>query len=57
MFLSGVLADLDRMPITTGGDEVVARSKGFDEFSFRNTAPGQKKLNRAENKKRKRNNE
>jgi len=45
-FLDNELANTESGPNTVGGDEVVARSKGFDEQSFRTAAPGQKKLSR-----------
>jgi hypothetical protein len=54
VFLANELARPDDAPLTTGGDDVVARSKGFDEASFRNAKPGQKKLNRQANRLRKR---
>lgn len=53
-FLENELAMTEAGPDTVGGDEVVARSKGFDETSFRTAAPGQKKLNRKANRERKR---
>lgn len=53
MFLGSQLAPEDRAPRTTGDDKTIAASKGFDEQSFRTQAPGQKKLNRQANKKRK----
>ena len=54
MFLGGVLAVEDKAPLRAGSDEVVARQKGFDEWSFRTMSPGQKKLNRRANRLRKR---
>ena len=54
MFLGGVLAVEDQAPLRVGSDEVVARQKGFDEWSFRTMPPGQKKLNRRANRIRKR---
>jgi hypothetical protein len=53
-FLSNELVGRDEAPTTVGGDLVVAQSKGFDEFSFRTLSPGQRKLNRMENRARKR---
>ncbi|MDR3692638.1 MAG: hypothetical protein P4L46_24875 [Fimbriimonas sp.] len=53
-FLSNDLVEGDPAPETVGGDEVIARSKGFDDMSFRTMAPGNKKLNRKENRLRKR---
>lgn len=35
-------------------DEIMRDEKGFDEWSFKNKAPGAKKLRRKENKRRKR---
>jgi hypothetical protein len=54
MFLGGVMAAEDQAPLRVGSDEVIARQKGFDEWSFRTQAPGQKKLNRQANRERKR---
>lgn len=53
-YLGNVLTTPDDAPCTVGGDEVVARQKGFDQYSFRTQAPGHKKINRAMNKARKR---
>jgi hypothetical protein len=53
-FLDNELATTEAGPDTVGGDEVVARAKGFDEHSFRTSAPGQKKQNRQANRERKR---
>lgn len=54
MFLGHQLAPEDNAPRTVGDDKVIAASKGFDEQSFRTTAPGAKKLNRQANQARKR---
>ena len=54
MFLGSTLASEPIAPSTVGDDELIARSKGFDEQSFRTAAPGQKKLNRKLNKQAKR---
>ncbi len=56
-FLANDLVDIDAAPPTVGGDEVVARAKGFDEHSFRTMPPGRKKLNRKLNRERKRSGE
>ena len=50
MYLGGVLGQRDEAPITVGDDETIARQKGFDDQSFRQISPGLKKLRRAENK-------
>ncbi|MEO7453720.1 MAG: hypothetical protein ABIV13_03035, partial [Fimbriimonadales bacterium] len=50
MFLGSNLAAEPIAPDTVGDDELIARSKGFDEQSFRTAAPGQKKLNRKQNR-------
>ena len=52
-YMSSVLCIKDDGPQTVGGDKVVAYAKGFDEYSFRTMAPGQKKTNRKNNKLRK----
>ena len=54
MFLGSTLASEPIAPSTVGDDELIAKSKGFDEQSFRTAAPGQKKLNRKLNKQAKR---
>lgn len=54
MYLSNELAPPDLSPVTTGGDELVARSKGFDEQSFRRGNPGGKDERRRQNRMRKR---
>ena len=54
MFIGSMLAPEDHAPRTVGGDRVIAEQKGFDKWSFRTMAPGQKKLNRKANKARKR---
>lgn len=54
MFLGNVLTELDESPVTVGSDEIVAKQKGFDDYSFRTKSPGRRKLRRKENKKRKR---
>ena len=54
MYLGNVLTKQDLMPMTTGGDRVLAQQKGFDDMSFRTLAPGTKKLNRAANRAKKR---
>ena len=53
MFVGGVLAEIDSAPQRAGSDEIIALSKGFDEMSFRTSAPGQKKINRKINRARK----
>ena len=53
MYLGNILTTFDDMPITTGGDKVIAQQKGFDEMSFRTLAPGKKKENRKINRARK----
>ena len=53
MFLGSQLAPEDRAPRTSGDDKTIAASKGFDQESFRTKAPGNKKLNRKANKRRK----
>lgn len=53
MFLGSQLTNEDQAPRNVGGDKIIAQSKGFNEQSFRTAAPGQKKLNRAENRSRK----
>ncbi|HWD38418.1 MAG TPA: hypothetical protein VG944_06190 [Fimbriimonas sp.] len=54
VYLSNVLTNIERSEPTTGGDQVVLTQKGFDPVtSFRQGAPGQKKLNRAQNRARK----
>lgn len=55
MFLGSVLVKDTPMSITTGDDKVLAQQKGFDDMSFKTMAPGKKKLNRKENKLKKRN--
>ena len=54
MFLVIELAQPDIAPQTVGDDKTIAQSKGFNEQSFRTSAPGNKKLNRTANKARKR---
>jgi hypothetical protein len=54
MYLGSALTAEDTAPRTVGDDRIIARAKGFDDQSFRTAAPGQKKLQRAENRKRKR---
>ncbi|MGI8924099.1 MAG: hypothetical protein ACR2HJ_08705 [Fimbriimonadales bacterium] len=54
MFLGSTLAQEPIAPNTVGDDRLIARSKGFDDQSFRMKAPGQKKLNRKANKGAKR---
>jgi len=49
-FLGSTLAQEPIAPNTVGDDRLIARSKGFDDQSFRMNAPGQKKLNRRANK-------
>lgn len=53
MYLANQLAQPDIAPLRTGDDETIARAKGFDEKSFRTAAPGNKKLNRKQNRERK----
>jgi hypothetical protein len=53
MFLGGVMAEKNKMPMVAGDDKVLAQQKGFDEESFRQNSPGQKKTNRAANRARK----
>ncbi len=53
MYLGNELAQPDIAPQSVGGDDVIARAKGFDDKSFRTQAPGNKKLNRKANKARK----
>jgi hypothetical protein len=57
MFLGSSLAIEPIAPDTVGDDELIAKSKGFDEKSFRTAAPGQKKLNRKRNREAKRRSE
>lgn len=52
-FLGNQLAPPDLAPQRVGSDEILARQKGFDEASFRTSAPGTKKENRARNRARK----
>ena len=52
-YLGNELSQPDIAPQSVGSDEIIARTKGFDERSFRTQAPGNKKLNRAANKARK----
>ena len=54
MFLGSALVAEPFVPDTVGDDELVARSKGFDEHSFRTASPGAKKANRKRNKEAKR---
>jgi hypothetical protein len=56
MYLGNVLTKLDMGYITTGGDKIIAQSKGFDDMSFRTMAPGKKKENRKINRERKKKN-
>jgi len=44
----------DPNPRVVGGDEVILRQKGFDEQSFRNAAPSERKARRKANRARKR---
>lgn len=44
-------------PASARTDELARDYHGFDEYSFKNTAPGQKKVRRRENKQRKRHQE
>lgn len=53
-YMGNVLVQPDIAPCTVGSDEIIAQQKGFDKHSFRTQAPGQKKLNRAQNRARKR---
>ena len=53
-FLGNQLAPVDTAPQRVGDDRIIAQQKGFDEMSFRNAAPGTKKLNRKANRARKR---
>ncbi|MCB0825624.1 MAG: hypothetical protein KDC26_05505 [Armatimonadetes bacterium] len=53
MYLGNQLSTRDESALTTGSDEDIARAKGFDEQSFRTSAPGNKKLNRKKNRERK----
>jgi hypothetical protein len=53
-FLGNDLTESNATPLTVGGDEVIAKAKGFDEMSFRTAAPGHKKLNRKAHKVKKR---
>ncbi len=53
-FLGSALATENQAPRTVGDDKIIAASKGFDEQSFRTQAPGTKKINRQENRARKR---
>jgi len=55
MYLGNILTKTDMMPITTGGDKVIAQQKGFDEMSFRTMPPGKKKEHRKVNRARKKN--
>jgi len=57
MYMGSALAKEPIAPDTVGDDKLIAKSKGFDEKSFRTAAPGQKKLNRKRNKEAKRRNE
>jgi hypothetical protein len=54
MFLSGVLGSHDD-PDQIKDDKVLRDAKGFNDMSFKNIAPGQRKENRRKNKERKRN--
>ncbi|HZH98806.1 MAG TPA: hypothetical protein VEX38_07525, partial [Fimbriimonadaceae bacterium] len=54
MYLGSALTAEDTAPRTVGDDRIIAQAKGFDEQSFRTSAPGQKKMQRSENRKRKR---
>jgi hypothetical protein len=54
MFLSNDMVQKDLAPRSVGGDRVLIKAKGFDEMSFRQSAPGQKKTNRKANRARKR---
>lgn len=54
MYVGNILTQPDIAPQRVGSDEIIAKQKGFDEYSFRTTAPGTKKLNRRENRLRKR---
>jgi hypothetical protein len=54
MYLGNQLAQPDIAPLTVGSDKVIAAQKGFDDMSFRTTAPGAKKLHREKNRLRKR---
>jgi hypothetical protein len=51
----GMMGEKDLMPITTGGDAILIKQKGFDEMSFRTRSPRKKKENRRNNRLRKRN--
>jgi hypothetical protein len=53
MYVGSILAQPDLAPQRVGSDEIIAKQKGFDEMSFRTSAPGNKKLNRKENRARK----
>ena len=53
-YFSNFLTKLDESVTTTGDDKILAKQKGFDEMSFRTMAPGKKKLNRKENRLKKR---
>lgn len=52
MFLPNI-GKPDEAPLTVGDDRTIAFAKGFDDQSFRTIAPGKKKLNRRENRMRK----
>jgi len=49
-----VLSKTYDSPVTSGDDKTIARQKGFDDQSFRQEAPGNKKLNRQANRLKKR---
>ncbi|MBD2201744.1 hypothetical protein H6G33_10335 [Calothrix sp. FACHB-1219] len=55
MFIGGVLNTKEWACPTTGDDQVILLSKGFDKNSFKQVAPGEKKMKRKLNKERKRN--
>jgi len=50
MFLSNQMVDRDTAT-NTGSDKIIRDSKGFDDKSFKNTAPSTKKARRRANKK------
>lgn len=57
MFLGMQLTGEDEAPQTVGSDDIIAASKGFDQYSFRTQTPGNKKANRQRNRLRKKGSE
>ncbi|MBS1709464.1 MAG: hypothetical protein JSS65_12190 [Armatimonadetes bacterium] len=52
-YLVNFLSPSGNSPTTVGDDKTIARQKGFDDQSFRQAAPGNKKVNRAANRLKK----